>query len=59
MRAGAAMVIAGLAASGTTIIENVKHIERGYENIVEKLSNLGADIKKVYVPENNSIPKAL
>ncbi|MFR1509756.1 MAG: UDP-N-acetylglucosamine 1-carboxyvinyltransferase [Acutalibacteraceae bacterium] len=59
LRAGAAMVIAGLAASGTTIIENVKHIERGYENIVEKLSNLGADIKKVYVPENNSIPKAL
>lgn len=46
LRAGAAMVIAGLAASGTTIIENVKHIERGYENIVEKLSNLGADIKK-------------
>lgn len=59
LRAGAAMVIAGLAASGTTIIENVKHIERGYENIIEKLSNLGADIKKVYVPENNSIPKAL
>ena len=59
LRAGAAMVIAGLAASGTTIIENVKHIERGYENNVEKLSNLGADIKKVYVPENNSIPKAL
>lgn len=59
LRAGAAMVIAGLAASGTTIIENVKHIERGYENIVEKLSKLGADIKKVYVPENNSIPKAL
>lgn len=59
LRAGAAMIIAGLAASGTTIIENVKHIERGYENIIEKLSNLGADIKKVYVPENNSIPQAL
>lgn len=59
LRAGAAMIIAGLAASGTTVIENVKHIERGYENIVEKLSNLGADIKKVYVPEDNSMPKAL
>lgn len=59
LRAGAAMIIAGLAASGTTIIENIKHIERGYENIVEKLSNLGADIKKVYVPEENSMPKAL
>lgn len=59
LRAGAAMIIAGLAASGTTVIENVKHIERGYENIVEKLSSLGADIKKVYVPEDNSMPKAL
>ena len=59
LRAGAAMIIAGLAASGTTVIENVKHIERGYENIVEKLSNIGADIKKVYVPEDNSMPKAL
>lgn len=59
LRAGAAMIIAGLAASGTTIIENVKHIERGYENIVEKLSKLGADIKKVYVPDDNSMPKAL
>lgn len=59
LRAGAAMVIAGLAASGTTIIEDVRHIERGYENIVEKLRNLGADIKKVYVHEDNSMPTAL
>lgn len=59
LRAGAAMIIAGLAASGTTIIEDVNHIERGYENIVEKLSKLGADIKKVYIPEDNPIPKAL
>ena len=59
LRAGAAMVIAGLAAYGTTVIEDVKHIERGYENIVEKLSALGADIKKVYVPDDASVLKAL
>ena len=59
LRAGAAMIIAGLAATGTTVIENIKHIERGYENIVEKLSNIGADIKKVYVPDGDAIPQAL
>ncbi len=47
LRAGAAMVIAGLAAKGTTEIENIYSIERGYENIVSKLSALGADIKRV------------
>ena len=44
LRAGAALVIAGLAAEGQTIIDNIKYIERGYEDIVEKLQNLGADI---------------
>ena len=44
LRAGAAMVIAGLVAEGTTQVEDVKYIERGYENIVEKLVQLGADI---------------
>ncbi len=47
LRAGAAMVIAGLAAEGTTEIENIYSIERGYENIVAKLTALGADIKRV------------
>ena len=47
LRAGAALVIAGLSARGETIIENINHIERGYENIIEKLKNLGADIKKI------------
>ncbi len=47
LRAGAALVIAGLAAEGTTTIEEINHIERGYENIVEKLKNLGANIKIV------------
>ena len=44
LRAGAALVIAGLAADGQTIIDNIKYIERGYEDIVEKLQSLGADI---------------
>lgn len=47
LRAGAALIIAGLVAEGTTTIEDIQHIERGYENIVEKLKNLGADIKVV------------
>ena len=44
LRAGAAMVIAGLIASGTTIVNEIDHILRGYENIVEKLTNVGANI---------------
>jgi UDP-N-acetylglucosamine 1-carboxyvinyltransferase len=47
LRAGAAMVIAGLATEGETVIEDVHHIERGYDNIVGKLCALGADIKTV------------
>ena len=47
LRAGAAMVIAGLVATGTTEIENVLYIDRGYEDIVGKLSGVGADIRRV------------
>ena len=47
LRAGAALVIAGLAAEGTTTVENIHYIERGYEHLVEKLTALGADIKRV------------
>jgi UDP-N-acetylglucosamine 1-carboxyvinyltransferase len=47
LRAGAAVVIAGLAAEGTTEVSNVKYIDRGYEDFVTKLQNLGADIKRV------------
>ena len=47
LRAGAALVIAGLAAEGKTVVENIHFIERGYENIVQKLTALGADIKRV------------
>ena len=47
LRAGAAMVIAGLAAEGTTVISDIKYVERGYENITEKLRGMGADFQKV------------
>lgn len=53
LRAGAALVIAGLIASGVTEISGVNYIERGYEEIVEKLRGLGADIKKQYVPDDD------
>ena len=44
LRAGAAMIIAGLVSQGTTYVEEIQYIERGYENIVEKLIGIGADI---------------
>ena len=47
LRAGAALIIAGLAAEGVTKVENIHFVERGYENIVEKLTNLGAKIQRV------------
>ncbi len=47
LRAGAALVIAGLAAEGVTTVENIHFIERGYENIVEKFQALGANIRRV------------
>ena len=51
LRAGAAMVIAALAADGVTEIEDIHHIERGYDDIVGKLRLVGADIKKISVPD--------
>lgn len=47
LRAGAAMVIAGLAAHGTTVVSDIKYVERGYENITAKLQGMGADFNKV------------
>ena len=47
LRAGAALIIAGCAASGKTEIYNIEHIDRGYENIETKFKNLGADIVRV------------
>ncbi|MDO5560686.1 MAG: UDP-N-acetylglucosamine 1-carboxyvinyltransferase [Oscillospiraceae bacterium] len=50
LRAGAALIIAGLAATGITEIEDIYHIERGYEDMDEKLRGIGADIEKKYFP---------
>ena len=47
LRAGAAMVIAALAAHGVTEIEDIQYIERGYEDLVEKLRGIGADIRRI------------
>ena len=58
LRAGAALVIAGLAAEGTTEIEEIGYIERGYEDIVAKLRKLGADISRVSFEDVPSIAKA-
>lgn len=51
LRAGAAVVIAALVAHGRTEIEDIQHIERGYDSIVEKLNGLGADIRRITVPD--------
>ena len=47
LRAGAALIIAGLAATGTTEVYNIEYIDRGYENIENKFTSLGANIKRV------------
>lgn len=47
LRAGAALFIAGLATSGTTELEGLDHIDRGYENLVGKLQTLGADVERI------------
>ena len=52
LRAGAAMVIAGLAAKGVTEVEQVQNIERGYETLVEKFVALGADMYRSEIPES-------
>ena len=57
LRAGAAMIIAGLATNGITEIEEIERIDRGYEDVVEKFSKLGADIKRIYTPDNAQILK--
>ena len=54
LRAGAAMIIAGLAARGRTEVDHIYHIERGYEDIVRKLSAVGADIRLVNEPDEEA-----
>ncbi|GHV09574.1 hypothetical protein FACS1894217_14110 [Clostridia bacterium] len=60
LRAGAALVVAALAAEGVTRISGTNYIERGYENMVEKLRGLGADITRVEVvdPSEDTMAEA-
>ncbi|HJA25278.1 MAG TPA: UDP-N-acetylglucosamine 1-carboxyvinyltransferase [Candidatus Fournierella merdigallinarum] len=58
LRAGAALVMAALAARGSSEIDEISHIERGYEDLVEKLQGLGADIRRVEKPVT-VLPQAL
>ena len=58
LRAGAAMIIAGLMAEGTTEITDIGHIDRGYEDVVEKFAALGGDIKRVCDYSDGEILKA-
>ncbi|HEX5563892.1 MAG TPA: UDP-N-acetylglucosamine 1-carboxyvinyltransferase [Sporosarcina sp.] len=55
LRAGAALIIAGLLAEGETEIQEIQHIERGYSSIIEKLRGIGADIRKESVPAKAAI----
>lgn len=59
LRAGAALIIAGLMANGTTEVHDIVYVDRGYENVVEKLSALGADIKRVREVVPSAIQTAL
>ena len=52
LRAGAAMLVAGLAARGQTEIVNIHLNDRGYEHVIEKLTALGADIHRVHYPDS-------
>ena len=58
LRAGAAMIIAGLVAQGQTVVEKTQYVDRGYENIVEKLSALGADIRRVPADPTETVANA-
>ena len=55
LRAGAAMLIAALAAHGISEITNVQYIERGYEDVIGKLRSIGGRIKSVEVPEEEPV----
>ncbi len=59
LRAGAAMIIAGLCAEGVTEIESIEYIDRGYSGVVEKLTACGANIKRVAVFNPSKIKEAL
>jgi len=53
LRAGAALIIAGLCADGVSEVSSIQHVDRGYEKIIEKFSDLGANIKRIDLDETN------
>ncbi len=55
LRASAALILAGLAARGTTIVQELKHLDRGYENIEQKLQGVGAKIRRITDPNELSV----
>ena len=58
LRAGAALITAALYAEGTTELDDIEYVERGYERIVEKLTALGANIQKIIVPDSEVVKPA-
>ncbi|MBQ7283648.1 MAG: UDP-N-acetylglucosamine 1-carboxyvinyltransferase, partial [Oscillospiraceae bacterium] len=58
LRAGAALVVAALCAEGQSEVYEIKHVERGYVDIVKKIRALGGDIQKVVIPEEAELKKA-
>jgi UDP-N-acetylglucosamine 1-carboxyvinyltransferase len=57
LRAGAALVIAGLVAEGFTVVEQIEYVERGYENFEGKLCALGANMEKVDSEDERALQK--
>ena len=57
LRAGAALVIAGLTAEGITTVENIEYVERGYEGFEQKLTKLGGVIKKMDSEDEKALRK--
>jgi UDP-N-acetylglucosamine 1-carboxyvinyltransferase len=58
LRAGAAMIIAGMVAEGTTTVESIQYVDRGYEDVVTKFGSLGADIKRIEVTDTTAVQSA-
>lgn len=50
LRASAALVLAGLAAKGTTTVSRIYHLDRGYEGLQDKLASVGAEIERISAP---------
>ncbi len=59
LRAGAALIIAGLAAEGITELDNIQYIDRGYEDVVNKITRLGGIIKRINIPEGEILSNVM